>query len=334
MMQMEAGAAGPRMSVVLVTDRYATIRGVVRALAAQTVAGALEVVLVGPAPAPLEVDARDLAPLHGHRVVTAERIIPLAGARATGVRAATAPVITVGETHAFPDEHWAERVLASIEAGAAAVVPGFTNGNPDGALSWSNLINDYGRWSDRLEPGETTGAPAYHLVMRRSVTDALGDRIDDFYSWGYDATGALHSAGHAIRHEPGARMYHVNVSRPLRWVGERVLLGRVQAAWRSRDWGPGRRALYALGSPLIPAVVLSRGRSGVRRALADPAVPRRTGPAVLAGVVLKSLGEAVGFVAGSTEAHRERAEEYEIHKVSRNTRRGVDGLEPRFRDLR
>ena len=92
----------PRMSVVLVTDRYETIRGVVQRLARQTVADQLEVVLVAPSSAGLEPDAADVAPFHAHRVVEVDDIMPLWVSRAAGVRATTAPIVTVGETHALP----------------------------------------------------------------------------------------------------------------------------------------------------------------------------------------------------------------------------------------
>ena len=115
----------PQLSFVLVTDTYETIRSVVRALAAQTAADALEVVLVGPAAAPLRVDGDDVAGFAAHRVVAVESILPLARARAEGVRATTAPLVNVGETHAFQHPGFAaathRRLRRPVDGGGARV---------------------------------------------------------------------------------------------------------------------------------------------------------------------------------------------------------------------
>ena len=275
---------GPRMSVVLVTDRYETIRGVVRRFGAQTVAGELEVVLVAPSSAGLTADPEDVAPFHGHRLVEVDDIYPLWLARAAGVRVSTAPIVTVGETHALPRSDWAATVLAAFDAGRAAVVPGFTNGNPDGAISWSNLIVDYGRWSRALPAGEVGASPAYNAIFSRPILEALGERLDALYSPGFDAAGAVRAQGHAVWFQPSAVLYHINVSRRWAWIRERVVVSRVQAAERSRGWGRGRRLAYMGGSPLIVPLLMRRVWPGLRAARGGEELPRLTFACLIVGL--------------------------------------------------
>ena len=316
---------GPRMSIVLVTDRYETIRGVVQLLARQTVADQLEVILVASSSARLEADAADVAPFHGHRVVEVADIMPLGLSRAEGVRATTAPVVTVGETHALPRADWAAEILAAFDAGRSVVVPGITNGNPDGAISWSNLMADYGRWSRAQSAGENGGAPNYNTSFGRDVIDGVGDRLDDLYSPAFDAPRVVREQGRTIWLEPRAVLYHVNVSRPSTWPRERFLSGRVQAAWRARSWSRARRLVYIAASPLIVPVTLRRVWPGYRAARRGEHMPRLTLACLVVGAVFKTAGEVMGFAFGATEAHERAVDELELHKV-RYTRHGVRGL--------
>jgi hypothetical protein len=61
------------------------------------------------------------------------------------VRAASAPIIVLGETHAFPAPLWAEELIRIHDGRCLAVAPGMENGNPQTARSWSGFLMDYGR---------------------------------------------------------------------------------------------------------------------------------------------------------------------------------------------
>ena len=317
----------PRMSVVLVTDRYETIRAVVQRFARQTIAGAIELVLVAPRGEGLVPDPADVAPLLSHRLVEVDDVMPLWIARAAGVRATTGPVVTVGETHALPAPTWGERVLEAMDAGRAVVVPGFTNANPDSATSWSNLMADYGRWSRARPSGGDGGAPSYNTSFTRPVIDALEDHLDELWAPGFDAPGAIHAAGYGIWHESRAVLHHINVSKRGAWPQERYEHGRLQAARRAAHWSLARRALYIAASPLIVPVTLRRVLPGFRAARAVEDMPRLTGACLVAGSVFKTVGEVFGFAFGAGTTHARRVDEMEIHKL-RYTRRGVAGLSP------
>src|SRR4051794_1885106 len=82
----------PVLSVILITpDRYATLRQAIHHLQAQTIASAVEIVIVAPEAARLDLDPRDLTHFGSYQVVEAGRMISTAAARAEGVRQARAP---------------------------------------------------------------------------------------------------------------------------------------------------------------------------------------------------------------------------------------------------
>ena len=125
----------PRLSFVVPTDSFATIADVAERLAAQSVAEDIELVVVCRAASELGEHAR----VGAVSVTVVEHpLLPLGEARAAGVRAAAAPVVAIGETHAFPAPGWGEHLIAAHDGPWSAVVPAITNANPDGCLLYTS----------------------------------------------------------------------------------------------------------------------------------------------------------------------------------------------------
>ena len=304
----------PVLSVILATDAFSTIEPVVRRLRAQSVAGKLELVIVTPHPDALRQEAADLAELVVV-VVGVDGLVPLAAARAAGVRAANAPVVFVGETHTYPEEGWAKALIDAHAGDWAAVVPGFGNANPSGALSWAGFLTDYGSWLGSLEAREVSRVPAYNTAYKRAELLEFGGRLDLLLSTSDELIVELRAAGRRFVFQPSARIDHVNVSQPRAWLLERYLGGLLTANSRMDRWSWGRRLLYAAGSPLIPAVVLARVARGVAAARRAHGLPLAVYPALLLGAVLSAIGELVAYVGGPVAWAERRMTEYELHRL-------------------
>lgn len=306
---------GALLSVVLATDAYSTIEPVVRRLRAQSVASRIEVVIVTPRPEELRRDAGEGGELAAVLVLRVDGLVPLAAARAVGVRAATAPVVFVGETHTYPDERWAELLIEAHAGDWAAVVPGFGNANPSGALSWAGFLTDYGAWLGSLQPCELSRIPTYNTAYERAALLGFGPRLELVLATGDELVVDLRAAGRRFAFEPAARIDHVNVAAPRAWLAERYLGGLLTANSRMERWSWGRRLLYAAGSPLIPAVLLARVANGVTAARREGGVPLTVYPALLLGAVLSAAGELVGYLGGSVTSAERRMTEYELHRL-------------------
>lgn len=300
-------AAAPALSVIVLADRYQTIRRLVEHLCAQTIAGEIELVVACPFPKGFEVPNAAARPLASIKVVEAP-LLPMGAARAAAVRAATAPVVVLGETHAFPAPDWAERLLRAHEGPWQAVAPGLENANPESARSWSGFLMDYGHWLADLPGGEIDEPPSYNAAWKRQ---ALIDRPE--LKELPDPTGRAPLDGARFLHEPSARVAHVNVARRGAWSAERYYGGRLFGARRSRGWPITRRLLYFGGSPLVPLIRLRRTRPAAALVRVDSDLPRGTLVAVALGSVVWALGEAIGYIAGAGIAEA-RMSEYELHK--------------------
>ena len=304
----------PSLSVVIVTDAYETIRKTVRHLRDQTIAGRIELVVV--APGDLAIDDAQLAGLHSHRVVPVGDIRSLSWARAPGIRAASAPIVALAESHCFPEPEWAERLLAAHEGGAwGAVGPAIFNANPGSVVSWVNLLLDYGPWLGPTAGGEMHDLPGHNSSYRKELLLAYGDRLETMLEAETMLHADLRERGHRIYQEAGARAAHLNVTRTASWIGERFQTGRRFASARAYAWPAWRRVVYAAGSPLIPALRFRRLLRDLARTGAGAEL-RGYGYGLLAlALVVSAAGELVGYAAGSgdsmyalsrIELHKER----------------------------
>jgi hypothetical protein len=287
-----------RLSYVVVTDGWEPVAELAAALAGQTAADELELVLV---------TDRELRPPESTLPVR----VALTGngrlSRAAGVRAAEGEIVALGETHVVPTSGWARAVLAAHDAGAAVVLPRMRNANPRSALSWAGFLMDYGRYAG--DAPRATQVPTYNATVLREALLALPD-LDEALMPGVALDDALRPRNPVVTQLDGATLAHVNVDRPGSWAHERVLSGYLLGSRRGATFGRGRRLGYALASPLIAAVLY-------RRALRAPRDGARRGTlgALALGCLLYGLSEGVGYVVPLRGGTAERRMiEYETHK--------------------
>lgn len=305
----------PRMSIVLATDSYATIRPVIRCLSKQTVKQELEVVLVAPhAPSVRSSLAED--DTFANVTVVEDPVEDLAVARAAGVRASTAPIIFIGETHSFPAPDMAELILDAFEESDwAGVVPSVYNANPHGALSWSGVILDYGRWAPGLPAGRLVDAPVYNAAYQAQVLLALGDRLRFALGQTDELAIALAESRKSILFKPEARIGHVNITHFGPWFFNRFFVGNLIATNRSRLWPLSKRVIYAGGSFLIPLVLFRRLWPGMRQTMRNQPLPAGTLAAMVVGLALRGAGEAFGYAGLMTKRAARGMHRCEVHKL-------------------
>ncbi len=293
------------LSFVVVVDEWETARRIVERLAAQTAADRIELVLVAPEGETIAVPP-PLAARLARVVVARHSSFPLGAARAVGVRAATADVLVLGETHAFPAGDWAERVLASHAAGWTAVTPSIANANGPGVLGEVALLMDYGRFGPSRPRGRGARLPRTNASLARA--SVLGSERALEQALGPLASLPIPAAG--VRHEPSARIDHLNVDRLLPWAHERYLAGRLVGGSRFAAFSLPRRLAYLLASPLVAGLIFARALRLVVRPVRSPALVGVIGLAAL----LQAAGEAVGYASGGLEAAERRMLSYELHK--------------------
>lgn len=314
--------SSPALSVVLVTDRYETVRRVLARLREQTARDRVEVVIVGPSREALGPAPPELEGFAAVQVVEGS-ISPLAPARAAGVRAARAAIVFMGETHTYPHLEWAETLIRAHAGPWAAVVPGLGNANPDGPISWANLLFDYGPWLAGLPAGEVRAVPTYNTAYKRARLLEQGERLEGLLTNGDALILRLREDGGRFYFEPAARLDHANVSQPAHWLAERYHGGRLRAASRMENWPRLRRLAYVCASPLIPAVVLARLWKPAALLLRQGRLAQGVLPLLVVSAIVSAVGEVVGYAFGEGASAESRMAEYELHKVRYTTSRAT-----------
>ncbi|HEX6574993.1 MAG TPA: glycosyltransferase [Gemmatimonadaceae bacterium] len=306
----------PRISVVIVTDQYRTIRRVLDHLSRQTARSDIELIVVVPRDARSSSDESGITGFASVKFVELESVHPVPRARAAGIRAATAPVIFLGETHSFPGPELAEALISAHENSWDAVVPGLTNANPASAWSWASYLMDYGTWDSSNTAGEIHGAPTWNVAYRKDLLEQFDDNLEGGMAHGDTLAVWLRDRNARMYFEPRAQLAHANVERFRNWVEQRFLAGVLVAASRRGRWSTGRLMMYVFASPLIPAVILYRLRSTVVARLRDRAMPAAAVPALVLGTLFRTAGEVAGYVRGARPAEQPRMDHYEIQKLA------------------
>ena len=305
----------PRLSVILATDTYETIRGVVERLRRQTVREQIEIVVIAPCAAAVDAVLAYREEFAAVQIVESP-CTSIAAARAQGIRSATAPIVFIGETHSFPHPDLVEVLMPVFRDSWAAATPAIGNANPKGALSWAALLSDYGKWAEGLDAGEIPAAPPHNAAYRRSILLELGDRLEPALGFSDELPLWMRAHGHRVYFEPAARIDHANVNRLRHWMRERFAAGWMVASQRMQRWSWARRLVYVGGSVFIPIVVTWRVLPGVRQNARHGHLPAATIPAMMLAAILRAMGELCGYAGGPATIAEHQMLEYEMHKLT------------------
>jgi hypothetical protein len=287
----------PQLSIVLLfPDNSNCNERTLEHLHAQTVADQLEIVIVAVPGATVNESEIALGQFKSVITVHIDNMKSTAAARAAGVRAASAPIVALGEDHSFPDPRWAETFIAAHRGPWAVVGPAMANANPRHAISWANLAIEYGIWLDPATSGPAEHLPGHNSSYKRDVLLEYGDDLAAMLEAETVLHWDLRAKGYQLYFDANARTFHLNYTLLGPALVLRFLGGRLFGSARSRNWPMSKRLFYGLASPLIP---LRRGWNTVR----DLRRIGRFSPRMLAllAVLLAcdAFGEMCGYFFGS-----------------------------------
>jgi hypothetical protein len=322
--------SAPELSVILlVHEDSECVREVLRRVYEQSVSSQMECVLVTPSREDLGSAPETLKGLLWSTIVEVGRFRSEGEAKAAGVRAARAPLVEFLEDHSFPEKSCAEHLIEAHRRDDFAVVgPVMGNANPISRVSWGCFLVYYGAYMWARPANEVRHLPANQSCYQRDLLLEYGTRLADML----EAETVLHqdllAKGYRLGQEPSARVYHLNVPRMGPVLNEYFLASRVFAAERACGWGFIRRAVYTVGSPLLPLIRLPRILRDARCADLDRGILRRALATVLLTLCAGAAGEMLGYGLGAGRA-KDKLVQSEGERAAAFSTRDLEAL-PRF----
>jgi mycofactocin system glycosyltransferase len=204
---------------------------------------------------------------HGARLVVLADNRGPGGARNAGLEHVTTPYVVFVDTDVVVDDRVVPALLRHFADGRMAVVAPRVLGLHDGA--GANWIERYEAARSSLDLGPVGGAvkprapiswlPATFLLAR---VDALGDGFTPGMREGEDVdlVWRLHAAGHRVRYEPAAVVWHEHRTTLRGWLSRKSLYGSSATPLQRRHGSLLAPAVFAPWSLAFVAVLLAQRR--------------------------------------------------------------------------
>ena len=321
-------SSSTELSVVLVAGTGPSgIARTMQHLRTQTARRRLEVLIVAESSAGFDLAALGAADFAACRIVEVGPITERGAAAASGMLAATSPIVGLIEDHSYPEPEWAESLLRAHAGTWAGVGPAVCNANPASVGSWVNYILSYGGFAPPQSAGQRDLLPWHNSAYKRDALAPFADRLGALLEWEGALQAELLTRGHTLYLEPAARTHHSNVSAAWSTVGLNTQRGRILGAQRAKRerWPAWRRMAQAAAFPLFPLLQLRHVLPQMQRVPVPEALRTRVLLGVVATLGVLAAGEAWGLVAGEGDAVA-RMEDYELYRARHLSRRDREAL--------
>lgn len=304
----------PAASVIIVASAgRESIEKILRRLKLQSVAKTLEIIISAHANAVGEIAASPVEGFHSFKVIAAD-LSSSARARAAAFHLTKSPIIILCEDHCFPiGRQWAQLIIEAHNSNYSGVGPVMRNANPNTALSWANLVIEYGPWLYREGAIVSKTIPGHNSSYKREVLASYDEKLSDMLEAEWIMQNQLSDEGHQFLIDPRIIVEHINFSRFYESVRLRLFAGWMFGASRSVAWGRLRRLLYATSFPAIAVVRLARLMGQFYKCPDARPHMFRCLPIASVLLLLDALGEAVGYAFGDL-GHRGSLAELEYNR--------------------
>jgi predicted dehydrogenase len=318
-LQLAAPTPGSTPAISMILYKRGPFRAAVpslRALAAQTIARRIELILYTHSEDTLEDIDHDLAAAF-ERCTVVKHPHPSAETLAEAIRAASAPLVCPYEDHVFPAPDWAETLVSEFDRGCVAACTRIVNANPGSFWSVVSFVVPYGFWIDPLNYNPADDIMFHNGVYRREALLAMGDSLRMRIRRGGGLNAALVAAGGRLAIARASAIHHVNPSALIPLIDLMFNVGRLFADGRRKATRMSllKRLLFVAAGPLVPfqrfleryPVMFSGGRNAAGRP--------RVLLALFVGFCLEAAGRMAGYLFGAGSA-LERLERFEVDRVA------------------
>ena len=181
--------------------------------------------------------------------------------KGAAMQAARADIVAILDPTAAADVGWLRDIRIAFQDPEVVAVGGSVRFDADPSVAnHAAYMFEYGAFEPPIASGPTNGdLPGNNVVYRRAAVLALlGDALNGV---GFDKPvfhDALRARGHALQLRPTMRVGYRAKHQLRAFLVRRFHYGRCFGARRWTRSTPARRAMYFLGAPAIPALLVKR----------------------------------------------------------------------------
>lgn len=231
------------------------------------------------------------------RLLSFEEPMTVPELRAAGIFAARAPYVAVIEDHCNVTEGWADRILTAHRAGHPVVGGPVRNVVTRRARDWAAFLCEYSAFLEPGSTGATGDLPGMNVSYDRQALAAVDDLLHEG-RWEFWLHARLREQGFELWCDDAAVIDHAKDFGFREFTSQRYHYSRSYAGMRNPDLGR-RRALYALGAPLLaPLMTVRVARNVAARGGRHLGSLIRATPLILFYSTIWAGGEAIGYVFG------------------------------------
>ncbi len=297
---MSLGSDAPTATVLVgLVNPGDSIHVLLRALEDQSGSVPLEVVVANRCGSALGSEVRERHP--GVVVIEAEPEATLPELRLLALRGSRGRYVFVTEDHTVPPRDWIACFVRALEGApprVAAVGGLVDNAMRDRATDWAAFFCEYHGYLPPRSGGETHDVPGMNVAYRREVLESADPaRLAEGF-WETTLHPQLLERGGTFLLLPEVVMAHRKHFPFAYFLSQRFHYSRYYAGRRFAREERLRRAAFALGSILLPPLVVGRIARSVAERPAYRAALLRSFPALCCFSLAWWVGECAGYLFG------------------------------------
>ncbi|HEX8968676.1 MAG TPA: glycosyltransferase [Chloroflexota bacterium] len=218
--------------------------------------------------------------------------------RAAAIAQSRGELIVMTEDHCVPAEDWYERIVSAHQQHAHMAIGGaIENMAVERMLDWAAFLCEYSNFVRPLPAGVAQDIPGPNVAYKRAALDHMQDLLDEG-RWETFLHARLEERGFELYLDPSVVVYHRKFFSLGEFLSQRYHYGRGFAGMRVQGAPVSRKAIFALGSPILPPVILWRLATRLFGRRRHRLIFLRALPLLALFTVSWSVGELVGYVLG------------------------------------
>jgi GT2 family glycosyltransferase len=222
---------------------------------------------------------------------------PIPQMRALAFRETSGNLVAVLEDHCLADQDWAGRVIEAHHLEYPVVGGSVENAASDRLVDWAAYFCEYSQAMKPIPRGEVEAIPGNNVSYKRAVLERFQKDMEDG-AWDFVVHDRMRKAQIPLYSIPAITVHH-KMSSSLGWfIKQKFHFARSFAGMRFASSTRFRRALYAVGTILLPPVMAKRIVSCVWKRRRHRLELILSLPYLFLLLLTWGFGEAVGYVFG------------------------------------